>query len=127
MNTTVAKQEPETVATSREEVRVREPNYTILEEKESFRVEVALPGALKESVKVEQKGDELTVVAERHNTIPDGWKSLHRSLESCTYRLELQLGRSVEGESISANYADGMLTLRVPKRGQQPDRVIEVR
>jgi HSP20 family protein len=126
MSTTVTKQEPETVATVREETCVREPNYSIMEEKDCFRVEVALPGAPKESVKVEQKGDELTVVAERHNVIPDHWKALHRSLESCSYRLALQLGRTVEGESISANYADGMLTLRVPKRGQQPDRVIEV-
>lgn len=126
MSTSITHQEPELATTVREEARVREPHYSIMDENEAFRVEIALPGAAKDSIKVEQKGDELSVVAERSDTVPGDWKVLHKSIESCNYRLVLQLGHTVDPESIQANYANGLLTLRIAKRGQQPDRVISV-
>jgi HSP20 family protein len=126
MSTTIAQQKPESVSTLHEEHRVREPHYSILDQSNHFRVEIALPGAPKKSVKIEQKGDEITVLADRQNWVPENWKPLHRRIESCTYRLNLQLGHTVDSENISANYNDGMLLLRVPKQGHKPDRTITV-
>jgi HSP20 family protein len=102
------------------------PRYRVQNAADSFSVQVELPGVKKENVNVNFDDNVLTVRARRSTTPPADWKPLHRELNDVDYLLRLKLNARVEDSKLSAQLADGVLTLALPVKETAKPRTIPV-
>jgi HSP20 family protein len=107
------------------------PAVNIKEGKDDFQIEVAAPGMEKKDFKIDLENDQLTISSERKNEKEEKDDSYTRrefSYQSFsrTFTLPEHL---VDGEKISAKYADGILRIIVPKKEEakpKPPRTIKI-
>ncbi|MFE3460643.1 Hsp20/alpha crystallin family protein [Nocardiopsis aegyptia] len=95
-------------------------------EDDTFVVSFDLPGVRADSIDLEIERNVLTVRAERAATAMKGREMVIAERPSGTFSRELFLGESLDGDNITADYADGVLTLRVPVAEQAKPRKISI-
>jgi HSP20 family protein len=81
---------------------------------DQFIVEFDLPGVDTGSIDLTVEKNVLTVHAQRRRTAPDGVELLVGERPQGTFSRQLFLGEGLDTDRIDANYADGVLTLRLP-------------
>ena len=107
------------------------PAVNIRENDESFVIEVAAPGLAKENFKVNLDRNRLVISSEMRDEKTDNFKKYSRrefSYQSFERSFSLPEG-TVDGDKISAKYADGILLVSLPKREEikpKPARDIEI-
>ena len=58
----------------------------------------------------------LTIAGDKHSAFEnDGAKVLRRELKQSSFKRQFELGDLLDGENISANFKDGILSVDVPK------------
>jgi HSP20 family protein len=110
------------------------PQVDVYEDKESLVINAELPGLKREEVEISLDGDILTLRGERKlekesesRKEGDG-KRYHRVERSYgSFVRSFQLPSNVDGEKAHAQLADGVLTLRLPKKEVVKGRKIEVK
>ncbi len=80
-----------------------------------------------EDVTIEGTESSLTVAAKRTIAAPEGARFLHRERRSWTFKHTFELPAPVVVGEITAALADGVLTVRAPKRPEVLPRAIEVK
>ena len=111
------------------------PAVDILEEKEDFVLRAELPGVPKENIKIEVKENRLTLSGTKESVAGNREGSAekrageYRYVESAfgTFSRTFELPRNVSGDSIRAEYANGVLTLRIAKAKETLSRTIEIK
>ena len=104
------------------------PDVDIIETDEALRLVVDLPGARPDEVEIHIEGDRLDIYAPRHTDGPEGASALWReSREGGHYRRSFELDVDVERDAVGADYADGVLTLSLPKAKAARAQRIEVK
>lgn len=103
------------------------PAVDVVEEKEDYVLRAELPGVPKENIKVEVKDNRLTLSGRKENA----WKEKageYRYAESRfgSFARTFELPKNVSGETIKAEYINGVLTLRIPKAKEALSRTIEI-
>ncbi len=103
------------------------PAVDIVEEKEDYLLRAELPGVPKENIKVEVKDKRLTLSGKKESAHVEG-KGEYRHVESGygSFARTFELPRNVSGEAIKAEYANGVLTLRIPKAKEALARTIDI-
>lgn len=102
------------------------PRYDVQASKDSYTVQVELPGVRKGDVNVQFERGLLTVKAQRQSTTQEGWKMLHRELNRLNYGLQLKVNVPVEESALTAKLEDGILTLTLPVKEAAKPRTIAV-
>lgn len=92
---------------------------------DTFVIEMDLPGIKPESLDVNVEHDMLTVRAERPEPA-DGRNWLVTERPHGVFSRQLSLGKSVDSDKITADYADGVLQLRIPVAEAAKPRKIAV-
>lgn len=83
-------------------------------EGEDLVVTAAVPGISPEDVTVELEGRRLSITAERRRReAAEGDRYLVRGLAGGSFRREFQLREGITADQLSAEVADGILTIRV--------------
>ena len=105
------------------------PSVSVSETKEELILTAELPGLSEEEIQVELENDVLTVSGEKteERTEDDEERRYHvweRSYGS--FRRSFTLPRAVSGSEVSAAFADGVLTVRLPKVAEAKGRTIEI-
>ncbi|WP_047870103.1 Hsp20 family protein [Nocardiopsis sp. RV163] len=85
-----------------------------------------LPGVRADSIDLEVERNVLTVTAERPDTARDRESVVVAERPTGTFSRQLFLGETLETDAIRADYADGVLTLRIPVAEQAKPRKISV-
>ena len=85
-----------------------------------------LPGVRADSIDLEVERNVLTVTAERPDTVRDRESVVVAERPTGTFSRQLFLGETLETDAIQADYADGVLTLRIPVAEQAKPRKISV-
>ncbi|MGW5877145.1 Hsp20/alpha crystallin family protein [Nocardiopsis terrae] len=93
---------------------------------DDFVVLLDLPGVRSESIDLEVERNVLTVKAERPGLNAEGREFIVGERPSGTFSRQVFLGDTLDTEKITANYADGVLTLRIPVAEQSKARKIAV-
>ena len=104
------------------------PSVDIVENDESFLVNVELPGVRKEDVKITINDGVLTVKGEKKQegeVKEDNYRRIERTFGSFERSFTLPVG--VQSERIAAAYSNGVLSITVPKAEQAKPREIEVK
>lgn len=91
-----------------------------------FVAAIDLPGVDPSSIDVDIEDRTLTVRAERRPAAAEGVTWLSHERPTGTFARQLTLGSRVALDRIEADYADGVLTLRIPVAEEAKPRKIEV-
>jgi HSP20 family protein len=101
------------------------PLADLTETDDAYLVEIELPGVDREDLTVEIAGAELRVSGQIVEKEKIGWLR-HRTRRLGQFAYHTLLPGEVDTEHISANLADGVLTVRVPKTEAAKPRKITV-
>jgi HSP20 family protein len=113
---------------AREETRSNDtytrPAVNIIETEEGLILTADLPGAKKESLDVNVEKGILTISAPAEHAVPG--TSLYREFELANYYRQFSIPESLDHEKAQADYANGILTLRIPRAEVAKPKRIEV-
>ena len=105
------------------------PAVNIIETSEGLRMEMVAPGMKKEAFKISLQEDVLTISYD-HEHNQDGlrkdWKYRLREYNYHSFMRSFQLPDTVDVDQIEANYTDGILDIRIPKKKEAISRSITV-
>ncbi|REA59318.1 Hsp20/alpha crystallin family protein [Dyadobacter luteus] len=107
------------------------PAVNVLEGVEGFKIEVAAPGLGKADFKLNLDKNQLTISASKEQNVTENEneKYTRREFKYASFQRTFTLPNTVDGEKIGATYADGILTVSLPKREEakdKPAREIEI-
>ncbi len=91
-----------------------------------YVLDIDLPGADPGSIDVNVEDRTLTIHAERAPRAGQDVQWLAKERPAGTYARQLTVGRGLALDQITANYADGVLTLTIPVAEEAKPRRIEV-
>lgn len=104
------------------------PLVDISENDTEYTVKAELPELKKEEVKVNVENGELTISGERKIEKEEKGKKFHRIERSYgSFLRSFTLPETVNGDKVSAEFKDGMLTVHLPKDEQAKPKTIEVK
>ncbi|MEX0884605.1 MAG: Hsp20/alpha crystallin family protein [Cyclobacteriaceae bacterium] len=93
------------------------PAVNIIEDKQSFKLEIAAPGYSKEDFKINYEKDRLLISSERKEESKAEGKTTRREFNYGSFSRSFFVPEdSVDVEKISAQYQNGILTISIPKK-----------
>lgn len=95
-----------------------------------FYVEAAMPGVSPERMTVEIEGDRLTIAGGSKAAREEKeYNFLRREMHAASFKRQIALPSLVDGEMATATFADGLLTVTLPKKDGQASkpRAIDVK
>ena len=95
------------------------PKVNIVEDDDSFSVEMAAPGMRKEDFQLELDNNTLTISSERTDENVEeknGKNFTKREFSYQAFQRSFYLPNTVDSENIKAQYKDGILSLVIPKK-----------
>ncbi|WP_149241289.1 Hsp20/alpha crystallin family protein [Dyadobacter sp. 32] len=106
------------------------PAVNVLEGTEGYKIEVAAPGLQKSDFKLNLEKNQLTISAQKEQKEEEVTEKYTRQeFKYNSFQRTFTLPNSVDGEKIVASYADGILSVTLPKREEakeKPAREIEI-
>ena len=104
------------------------PSVNSIENNDSFEIDLAVPGMNKEDFKIELIDKLLIISSENSNSIENDNMRLNEFNYS-SFQRSFRIPESVELDKIKANYKNGILKIKLPKKKDsitKPNRVIEI-
>lgn len=101
------------------------PPVDIVEREEAFEVLVELPGLAREDIHVTVEKNILTLSGQR--SAPEGEGTFHRTERAHgSFTRSFTFPQEVDNEKVTASFADGVLTLTLPKKEETLPRRISI-
>jgi HSP20 family protein len=94
---------------------------------DQFVIHFDLPGVEASSIELTVEKNVLAVHAERRRPVSDDVELIVGERPQGTFSRQLFLGESLDTDAIEADYADGVLTLRVPIAERAKPRRVEIK
>tara|TARA_X000001036_G_scaffold259798_1_gene241512 strand:- start:221 stop:700 length:480 start_codon:yes stop_codon:yes gene_type:complete len=92
------------------------PKVNVYEYDEKIGVIAEIPGLDKKDLNVEVEEGVLTVSGEKSHGFDEGKaKVIRRELKHSSFKRQFTLGDMLDGDNISANFKDGILSIEIPK------------
>jgi HSP20 family protein len=105
------------------ELPMRIPYVDVIDSANEYVVKAELPGLKKENVQIEVGTNELSITARSNvETEEKGKTYLHRERAFSTFRRRIGFGERIDTEKASANMAEGILEIRLPKLEPKPEK-----
>ena len=93
------------------------PAVNILENDESFKLEVAAPGLTRENFKISVDNDIITIIGEKKSESNDQNEKFTRKEFSFTsFQRSFSLPDFIDVDAIGATYEDGLMKIVLPKK-----------
>jgi len=93
------------------------PKVNVYEYDDKIGIVAEIPGLNKKQLNVEVEEGILTISGDKHNTFEnDGAKVLRKELKQSSFKRSFELGEQLDGDDISANFKDGVLSVTIPKK-----------
>jgi len=102
------------------------PAADLHETADRYLVTIEVPGLSREDIRIECRGRELTVSGERSGVdCPQRYHQLERGHGA--FSRIFAFAQTVDGDSVKAELADGVLTITIPKTHRDAARRVDVR
>ena len=104
------------------------PSVNSVENNDSFEIDLAVPGMKKEDFTIELNDKVLVISSETSNTMENDKMRLNE-FNFSSFQRSFRVPDSVDHEKIKANYKNGILKIKLPKRKEsisKPNRVINI-
>ena len=92
------------------------PKVNVYEYDDKIGIIAEIPGLDKKNVSVEVEDNVLTISGDKHGFEDDGAKCITRELKHSSFKRSFNLGDHLDGDDVSANFKDGMLSVSIPKK-----------
>ncbi|MDQ0015553.1 HSP20 family molecular chaperone IbpA [Variovorax boronicumulans] len=102
------------------------PPVDVVEDAGGITLYADLPGVSRENLNLHVEAETLTIEAESGLTVPDGLKTSHTEVGLGRFRRVFTLSKELDTEKVSAELAQGVLTLRIPKAEHAKPRRIDI-
>jgi HSP20 family molecular chaperone IbpA len=104
------------------------PPVDVIEDSSGITLYADLPGVSRDKLNLKVEADTLTIDAESSLSVPEGLQSSHTEVGLGRFRRVFTLSKELDTGRVSAELANGVLKLRIPKAEHaQPKRIhIEV-
>lgn len=102
------------------------PPVDVIEDKAGITLHADLPGVPKDKLNLHVDADTLTIEGEVALGTPEGMESTHAEVNLPRYRRTFTLSRELDANKVSAEFANGVLKLRIPKAEHALPRRIEI-
>lgn len=104
-----------------------QPSVDISQNDREWRVEADLPGVKKEDIDIQVRDNQVSLSAqlrqEEESRPEEGGRQYYqRQRRSGFFQQSFTLPRNADEENISCDFRDGVLTLRIPKSAEAPQR-----
>jgi HSP20 family molecular chaperone IbpA len=119
---TVATQETQTPPTEAALL----PPVDVVEDSAGITLYADLPGVTKDQLNLRVEADTLTIEGQLNLAMPEGMEASHAEVSLPRYRRVFTLSRELDTEKVSAEFNQGVLTLRIPKTEQAQPRKIAI-
>jgi len=97
--------------------RITDPAANIVEQADSFMLEIAAPGLKKDDFKIHLENSILTISAEiEDEKKEEGRNYTRKEFYYGSFSRSFTLPKTIELETIKADYKDGVLKVTMPKR-----------
>ena len=92
------------------------PKVNVYEYDDKVGIVAEIPGLDKKQLNVEVEDGILTISGDKHGVWEEeGAKVLRRELKASSFKRSFELGELLDGDSIKANFKDGVLSIEIPK------------
>ena len=92
------------------------PKVNVYEYDDKIGIVAEIPGLSKKQIKVDVEDNILTISGDKHSVWDDAKaKVLRRELKQSSFKRSFTLGELLNGDDISANFKDGVLSIEIPK------------
>jgi HSP20 family molecular chaperone IbpA len=118
-----------TVTNPREATRnepVLLPPVDVVEDASGITLYADMPGVPKERLALNVEGDQLTLEGEVVLSVPAGMQPGHVEVPRARYRRTFTLSKELDAAKVSAELAQGVLRVRIPKAEHAQPRKIAV-
>jgi HSP20 family protein len=103
------------------------PAVDILEEADAIRIMAEVPGVKPEDVKISLEGNVLTIHGQKQQSAEERTERVHRYERTYgVFERTFTLPATVDANHIKASYADGVLTVTLPKMAEARPRQIQI-
>lgn len=104
------------------------PAVDFSETKDSYVIKAELPGLKKEEVKVTLNNNIVTITGEKKSEYEKKEGNYHRIERSFgMFERSVSIPGAIKSDAIDAKYADGLLTLTLPKTEETKQKTIDVK
>jgi len=103
------------------------PNCDIYENDNEFTIYFDLPGVDKDSIKLKVEKDILTLTGDCTKKPDEGFNCVREEMEYTGYRRSFNLNKTVDADKIAADYDNGTLKVKLPKREEQKTKEIKIK
>ena len=92
------------------------PKVNVYEYEDKVGIVAEIPGLDKKQLNVEVEDGILTISGDKHGVWEEeGAKVIRRELKASSFKRSFELGELLDGDSINANFKDGVLSIEIPK------------
>lgn len=102
------------------------PPVDVIEDAGGITLYADLPGVSRDKLNLHIESETLTIEAESDLAVPQGLTSSHTEVGLGRFRRVFTLSKELDTERVSAELAQGVLKLRIPKAQHAQPRRIEV-
>ncbi|MDH6169255.1 HSP20 family protein [Variovorax boronicumulans] len=102
------------------------PPVDVVEDAGGITLFADLPGVSRDNLNLQVEAETLTIEAESGLAVPDGLKTSHTEVGLGRFRRVFTLSKELDTEKVSAELAQGVLKLRIPKAEHAKPRKIKV-
>lgn len=103
------------------------PKADVFESEDEYTIFLDVPGVRRDRLDINLDADRLTINGERASEAAEGATQKRAERPAGTFMREFSLPQNVERKSIAAEYKDGVLRVRLPKRAQTQSKRIEIK
>ena len=112
--------------TSTEQLETASPPADVFETADAFVVKLDLPGASREGIRLTIEADTMSLQAIAGTRRPEGAKVLFSEIGQKEFRRTFTLGDGIGRDRTEAEFADGVLTVTLPKTLDVRPRTIPI-
>lgn len=102
------------------------PLVDVIEDAAGLTLYADMPGVTRDSLTLELQADSLTIEGEVDLNLPQGMESSLAEIRLPRYRRVFTLSKELDTERASAEFKQGVLTLRIPKAEHAQPRRIDI-
>ena len=102
------------------------PPVNVIEDATGITLYADMPGVPREKLHLGVEGDQLTIEGELALNVPQGMQASHAELTLSRYRRTFTLSKELDADKVSAELANGVLRVRIPKAEHAQPRRISV-
>jgi HSP20 family protein len=103
------------------------PRTSVYDTGEALFVVADVPGLKDKDIEVSLDGEALTLAGERKLEVPDGHVVHRQERRAARFSRSFALPYKVDGNALSAELKDGVLTIKLPKAAEAQPRKITVK